>query len=170
LPENIAMTMKKRKGTTLIEIAAAVLIAAMTTVAIFSVMLSTSVSNVKADKKEVATMVLKMAKERLNSYVTSDTGAFLTNKPGTNWRLPGDSNPWALAGQNSAPGLEHDITSWVNGSASFKLLQGTGASFKYYVENVQNANCGLCKNASCTMPGDDYRACKKVTFKLVFPD
>jgi len=151
--------MKFKKGTTLIEVTAALLIAAMTTVAIFSVVLSTSVSNKKADRKEVAAMAIKMAQERLKAYVTSDiSNSFLINRPGDmgGWHLPGDSNTgWALAQGN------HNITSWLS-NPNFAELQG--GSFTY---NVVNRNC---LGFPLRWQINDFNTCKTVTFTLNFPD
>lgn len=62
--------MAKRKGQTLVEVVVATVVAAMTATAVFSVVLSASVSGVKSDKREIATMTVKGVQDQLKSCVS----------------------------------------------------------------------------------------------------
>ncbi|MCG2726187.1 MAG: hypothetical protein L6420_08045 [Elusimicrobia bacterium] len=154
------MILKKRfsKGVALIEVVMAALIAAMTTTAVYSVVLSGFVSEVKADKREAAALVLKRAQEILKSYVAVEMSNTLYTLPGiTAGRWSADtSGTWALAAGN------HNISSLLNDYPD--TLQG--GSFSYV---VTNSNCSsLCINATCT--GQDNLACKTVVFTLTYAD
>lgn len=151
--------MKERNGTTLIEVTAAILIAAMTSMAVFSVITSSTVSHVKSDKKEFAAAATRMAQDRLKAYVTSDlTNAVITG-PTANWHINGDTNGnWALAAGN------HDISSWLNADSNFDKLckNAAGVSSCQFTYRVTDRNCGL--GAAATS------ACKQVVFTLTYPD
>ena len=159
------MILKKRfsKGVTLIEVVLAALIAAMTTTAIYSVVLSGFVSESKADKREAAALVLKTAQEVLKSYVAVEPSNNLYILPGTppgNWSAE-EKIIWALEGDTSKFGLRHDISSLLSGTP----LQPDGTSCKwllscYLVYQVKNIDCGLGVG--------DKVACKKVKFILTY--
>lgn len=146
----------------------ATLIAAMTTTAVFSVILSSFVSGVKADKRDAAAMMLRRAQETLKSYVSvaptsADLFGSVPARPGAPGSPPGrwaadSSGVWALRS-----GV-HDISSLLAGTP----LAGTGASFSYTVTDVVPACLGAAiGNGS---PPDYELACKTVQFTLVYPD
>ncbi|MBI4655426.1 MAG: hypothetical protein HY746_01640 [Elusimicrobia bacterium] len=148
---------KKRKGVFLVELVVAVLVAASTSMAIFSVILSSSVSQKRAEKKQRAAMVFKRAQESLKSYVTVETGGtFFTTTPGQGWRLPGDSLSWGLTA-----GV-HDITSWISSDVVLCPQGGSpSCRFTYTVTN----------EGSCSPFGiADNLACKRVRFDLRYSD
>lgn len=146
--------MKKRAGQTLIEVCMATIVAAMTTTAVFSVMLSSFTSQAKADKREAAAMVLKQAQENLKSYVSAvpNESAYEPVGPGGTGIWPADtSGAWALG-----DGV-HTISSLLNGTA----LQGGTLSY-----TVSSFNCiGTLGSA----PNNEL-GCKTVVFSLTFPD
>ncbi len=151
----------KRSGQTLIEVTIATMIAAMTTVAVFSVVLSSFVSQKKADNKEVAAMLLKQAQQTLQNYVTAVPGepAYSSNAGGR-WAAD-SSGVWALnAGR-------HDISSLMNTAApEITALRGTlaacawgtGCYLSYFVTDT---NCGF---------GVGANACKTVSFDMQYAD
>lgn len=156
--------MRSRKGTTLIEVTTAILIAAMTSMAVFSVVTSSNVSHARADKKELAAAAIRMAQDRLKSYVTSDISNSFIVGP-NNWRLPGDMNGnWAL----SAVGGSHDISSWLNNNSHFDRLcrNSSGVSVCSLTYRVTNSDCGYGNGSA---PHFTY-ACKTVDFTLTYPD
>ncbi len=135
----------------------ATIVAAMTTTAMFSVMLSGFTSQAKADKREAAAMVLKLAQETLKSYVSSvpTEGLYEPTGPGGVGRWASDlSGNWALA-----DGL-HTIT---------PLLQGTvlqpGGTLTYTVTSSPCLGAGIAGTA----PNNEL-SCKTVNFSLVYPD
>jgi Tfp pilus assembly protein PilE len=146
------MISKKRfsKGVTLIEVVLAALIAAMTTTAIYSVVLSGFVSESKADKREASALVLKTAQEVLKSYVAVEMSNTLYRLPGTTaGRWSADSSGrWALAAGT------HNISSLLS---KYPVL--TSASLSY---RVSNFDCGL--------GSADNVACKTVRFTLTYAD
>ena len=129
----------------MIEVVIATMIAALTTVAVFSVTLTSVVSQKKADRKENAAMVLRQAQQTLKTYVTVDPSDVLHSpNAGGTW-LDGT---WALSG-----GV-HDITSLMPPD-----LCATGAcSFTYTVTNI---DCGF---------GTGKNSCKSVKFDMTYPD
>lgn len=137
---------RKSRGQTLVEVAVGVIIAAMTSVAVFSVILSGTVSQKKADKREAAAAVLAHAQGTLKAYVSAvpTEGTYTPGLPVGHWSAePGAA--WALA-----PGA-HDITSILTGGPL------AGGTFTY---NVTNYNCGF----GIAVP------CKTVVFTLTYPD
>ncbi len=154
--------MKKRSGTTLIEVTVAILIAAMTSISVFSVVTSSNVSHARADKRELAAAAVRMAQDRLKAYVTSDTSnAFIVGP--NNWRLPGDtSGNWALRGGN------HDISSWLNNNSHFDRLcrNASGVASCSFTYRVTNVDCGF---GNGSVPDFTY-SCKTVDFTLIYPD
>ncbi len=139
----------KRPGQTLIEVVIATLIGAMTTIAVFSVILSSFVSQKKADKKEIAAMVLKQAQQTLQTFVSADPntqilpGVYLAPNPGGRWLDAG----WALAAGS------HNISSLMPAD-----LCATTCSFVYV---VTDRNCGF---------GIGTNACKAVKFDMTYAD
>ncbi|GAB4031969.1 MAG: hypothetical protein Fur0012_09940 [Elusimicrobiota bacterium] len=151
--------MKRRNGTTLIEVTAAILIAAMTSMAVFSVITSSTVSHVKSDKKEFSAAAVRMAQDRLKAYVTSDLTNTVISGPTANWHINGDTNAgWALAAGN------HNISSWLNNDTNFDKLckNSAGVSSCQFTYRVTDRNCGFgaATNSSC----------KQVVFTLIYPD
>ncbi|MCM2268324.1 MAG: hypothetical protein NDI60_11195 [Elusimicrobiales bacterium] len=148
------MTHAARPGQTLIEVVMATMIAAMTTTAVFSVILSSFVSGAKADKRDAAAMVLRRAQQTLNSYVSAEpwTAAYSAGATPGIWAAD-SSGVWAL--RNGV----HDITSLLTGTS----LSGTGASFTY---TVASNDCGFGLGPGPNLP----YACKTVTFSLIYPD
>ncbi|MDT8286821.1 MAG: hypothetical protein RQ748_06905, partial [Elusimicrobiales bacterium] len=66
--------MRTRPGVSLLEVAIAGLITAMTTAAVFSVVLSSFVSHERADKRELAGLTIKRAQKTLMGYVSAVPG------------------------------------------------------------------------------------------------
>lgn len=165
------MKTRKRSGQTLIEVTMATMIAAITTTAVFSVVLSSYVSDAKADKRDAAAMVLKRAQDTLKSYVSSQpTNANMI--PGAIPPVPGapgaivgrwsadNSGAWALA---DGP---HDISSLLNGGNNPVLNPGGavcsyGSSVCGFGYTVTPVECGFGLGAG---------ACKRVRFSLVYTD
>ncbi len=146
----------------------ATMIAAMTTTAVFSVILSSFVSGAKADKRDAAAALLRRAQETLKSYVSADP--FNPNMfPGVSPGVPGSPGPSTALGSWQAdssgywalrPGT-HDISSLLAGTP----LAGTGASFTYFVTNdncMPSVGVGSAPNYEL--------ACKMVVFTLTYPD
>lgn len=154
------MKTRKRPGQTLIEVTMATLVAAITTTAVFSVVLSSYVSDSKADKRDAAAMVLRRAQDTLKSYVSADptNSAYVPSVSGTGlW--PADSlNVWALRGD----GLVHDISSLVAGPPL--TVPGSPAATLRYT--VFSYDCGF----GVGTPPNYARACKRVVFNLTYTD
>lgn len=151
---------KQRPGQALVEVVIATMIAAMTTMSVFSVVLSATVSQSKADKREAAALVLKYAQETLKSYVSADplnTDLFPGVTPAKSGSPTGPSGAgkwaydtsgaWALASGN------HAISGLIPADSPL-----TGGSLTY---NVTDYDCGF---------GTGYKACKMVVFTLTYPD
>ncbi len=158
------MKTRRRSGQTLIEVTMATMIAAITTTAVFSVVLSSYVSDSKADKRDAASMVLKRAQDTLKSYVSAlpgDANYVPVSAGGCVGCWSADSSGgWALAAGT------HDISSLMNGGNN-PVLNPTGAAcsggssicgLKY---TVTDNNCGF---------GTGANACKRVAFSLVYTD
>ena len=147
----------KRPGQTLIEVAMATIVAAMTTTAVFSVILSSFASQGKADKREAVAMVLKRAQETLKSYVSAVPSDPAREPVGPSaavgiWASD-TSGIWALRDGG------HNITSLLAGTP---LASGT-SSFTY---NVTSVNCGFGMGVTA----NNELACKTVVFTLTYPD
>lgn len=154
---------RRRAGFTLVEVLMACIIASMTTTAVFSVVLSGFVSDRKADKRDLATGVLRRARETLKSYVgvEATSGNMF---PGVTPARPGSPNSgiwsadssggWALAAGN------HDISSIVAGTPlDLTPMGGPAPTLTYRVTNV---NC-------LGLPAvNDFNQCKSVTFTLTY--
>lgn len=141
----------KRPGQTLVEVCMATIVAAMTTTAIFSVMLSGFTSQAKADKREAAAMVLKRAHETLKSYVSAapnESAYEPTGPDGTGIWVSDLNKSWALSDGG------HNITSLLNGTPL------TGGTFIYTVTSM---DCGFGTVNKAL-------ACKSVKFDLTYPD
>jgi len=143
------------------------MIAAMTTTAVFSVILSSFVSGAKADKRDAAAMILRRAQEALKSYVSVDPTTndlfpgSLPARPGApgspagHWPAEFGNTYWALR-----PGM-HDISSMLTGTP----LEAAGASLRYTVTDI------ACLDDIPTGTAPNYtQACKAVVFTLVYPD
>ena len=140
---------QKKKGQTLIEVAVATVIAATTTMAVFSVLLSSFASQRKADKREAAGFIIKQAQETLKSYVTAvPAEADFSPNAGGKWAAD-SSGAWALAAGN------HDITSLLTGT---HLADAAPFSMTY---TVTDSNCGF---------GTGNTACKTIQFTLIYQD
>ena len=152
--------MKTRKGQTLVEVMVATVIAASTATAIFSVVLSSHVGELKSDKKEAAAMVIKAAQEQLKIYVSADpSDPEFSPVAGGHWGK--DTNGgWALATGS------HNVDLLL---AGVKQLEGknTAPTLTYVVANV---NCGFCSDAACSGAPDQTLACKQVTLTLTYED
>ncbi len=142
----------------------ATMIAAITTTAVFSVVLSSYVSDSKADKRDAASMLLKRAQATLKSYVSAvpgDANYVPVSASGCVGCWSADSSGgWALAAGT------HDISSLLNGGNN-PVLNPTGAvcsggstvcGIKYL---VTDRDCGGLTGAG---------ACKQVAFSLVYTD
>lgn len=161
------MKTRKRPGQTLIEVTMAALISAITTTAVFSVILSSFVADDKTDKRDSATMALKHAQDTLKSYVsavptTADMfPGSLPVKPGApvsplgvgRWARD-NSGAWALQAG------DHNISSLCIGTP---LNQAGACVFTYRVTNI---NCLGLAAAQLT----DFNQCKTVRFTLTFTD
>jgi len=146
----------------------ATMIAAISATAVFSVVLSTSVSTIKTDKREAAAMMFKKAQETLKNYVSAvpTETAFVPN--GGKWTADTSAlNPWALATGT------HDISSLLNCPYSSGDPRNP----------VLNPNCLTCSSGSsvckftytvavydCGFGGGSFTDCKKVSFSLKYPD
>lgn len=156
----------KRSGQTLVEIVVSILILAITTVSVFSIILSNSVPQQKADKKEQAALLVRNAQQTLRAFVSvePDDPDYSPNAGGK-WSADA-SGQWALA-----EGI-HDISS---------LMNGTGLQ----VRNAQNMPVNCSYVPGCTeccyltyevtddntcLPGvtlsGTAQACKTVVFNM----
>ena len=151
------MKIRTRRGQTLIEVVMATMISAMTTTAVFSVILSSFVSDNKADKRDAAAMVLKQAQETLKSYVSAVPGEpnYVPGSPSGHW--PAEvGGTWALREGN------HDVSSLV---ATLPLtVPGQPAATLTYT--VASYPCGF----GTGNPPNYSTACKRVVFTLTYPD
>lgn len=160
------MKARKRPGQTLVEVTVAALIAAVTATAVFSVVLSSFVSDAKGDKRDAAAMVLRSAQETLKSYVsavptTANMFPGFPARPGApgspvgRWSADG-SGGWALAAGS------HNLDSLVSGPP----LTEPGnppARLRY---TVTNTNCLGALGPAPT----DFTQCKTVNFTLIYTD
>lgn len=159
----------KRSGQTMIEIAVATMIAAITTVAVFSVVLSSFVSQKKADKKELVAMLIKNARETLGTFVSADvtTATACTGycAPTANGIWAADaSGVWALSNTR-----RHDISSLMNGTElqvnpPTPCVDGGACWFVYTVTNTD------CLNEAGGVTNTDLNSCKTVVFDLKYAD
>ncbi len=166
------MRLRGRPGQTLIEVSMATMVAAMTSTAVFSVMLSSFVSSAKADKRDAAAMAIKYAQQALQAYVSVDpTNPNMVNGiPGSpnNGLWPADSSHvWALR-----PNITHDISSLVaydpyNPSDPSNILSPDPSHQASFTYTVQSQPCGGFPMGS---PPDYPTACKAVTFRLSYTD
>jgi type II secretory pathway pseudopilin PulG len=104
-----------RAGQSLMEVLIATLIAAITTVAVFSVVLSSFVTQKKADKKEQIALVMRAAQQTLQTFVSADLTTPVYTSAGT-YYAPNLGGIWSADTTGSwalAPG-RHDISSLMN--------------------------------------------------------
>lgn len=151
---------RDRRGQTLIEVVMATMIAAMTTTAIFSVILSSFVADSKADKREAASMALKYAQEVLKSYVSAvpTEAAYTAGTAGGHWSADSSgANRWALAA--GAP--DHNLDVLVMTTA-LNVPGQPGPTLRY---RVADSNC-----ITSLVPAAPENSCKTVTFTLTYPD
>ena len=148
---------RQRSGQSLIEVVLSILITAMTSVAVFSVVLSVSVSQQKADKKEAAAMILKQAQQTLQLFVSAvPSEATYSPNAGGVWSAD-SSGLWALAAG------AHDISSLLTVPPNPVGYPLEGGTFTYAVTNT---DCLQQSGVSNT----DEKSCKKVVFTLTYPD
>ena len=147
----------KRPGQTLIEVAIATMIAAMTTVAVFSVALSSFVSQKKSDKKELAAMMLKEAQQTLQTFVSAVPGDVNYSPNAGGWWQADSLNPaWALSA-----GM-HDISSLMPiDLRTDPVVPCVAGGSCYFVYTVTDADCGF---------GGGNNACKTVSFDMNYAD
>lgn len=129
----------------------ATMIAAITTTAVFSVVLSSFVSDARADKRDAAAMAIRHAQEVLKNYVSVEpaTAAYVPSGPmrGVGRWDADNSGVWAL---RSGP---HDISS---------LLANTPLAGGTFTYRVTNTNCGFGNS--------EELSCKEVRFQLNYTD
>ena len=152
---------KKRPGQSLIEVVLSIVITAMTTVAVFSVVLSTSVSQKKTDKKEAAAMVLKQAHQTLQLFVSA-----VPSEPDYSFNSglwPADARgEWALTAG------EHDISALLAVPPNPVGYPLTGGTLTYFVTNY---DCLKIESPpGVTVTNTNSTTCKKVVFTLTYPD
>ena len=154
------MKTRKRSGQTLMEVTMATMIAAITTTAVFSVVLSSYVSDAKSDKRDAAAMVLRRAQDTLKSYVSADPSnpAYVPSVSGTGLWPADTTNSWALRGD----GTVHNISSLVSGPP-LTVSGGPAATLTY---TVFSYDCGFGLGSA---PNYE-RACKRVVFNLNYTD
>ena len=171
------MKLGRRPGQSLIEVTMATMIAAITTTAVFSVVLSSFVSDNRADKRDAAAMAMRHAQEILKSFVSVEPtsnnllGTYTPALPGGPvsasgvGRWPADgSGVWALRGPVCPTVLNHNISSLVNTSPVLSPAGVAAATLSY---DVCSYNCGWFGMGNAP----DYpTACKRVTFRLVYTD
>lgn len=149
----------------------ATMISAMTTTAVFSVILSSFVSDAKADKRDAAAMVLKRAQETLKNYVSADptngnmfpgTAPARTGSPvGSSgavghWDAEPGNTFWALRDGN------HSIDSLVSGPP-LTVPGSPPATLSY---NVTSYPCGVFT----TVSPNNQALCKRVIFRLDYAE
>lgn len=173
------MKASKRPGQSLIEVTMATMIAAITTTAVMSTVLSSFVADTRADKRDAATMAMRRAQETLKSFVSVEPTS-INLFPGQVPAIPGSPNAgswaadvsgWPLAGAacawNSPPnvGTFHNISSLVNTAGSTLSPDGLpGATLTY---TVCSYNCGPWGMGAAP---DFPLACKRVAFTLTYTD
>lgn len=155
----MSKVIKKRESFTLVEIVVSVLISAMVAMASFMIFTSTATSQKKANKKELASLAIKMVQEQLKVYITSDL--LWSPNPNSQWRLCNhtgqcDSYPgWALQQGN------HDITSFLSVPPFIDGLCNGDITKCKFTYKVMDRDCGF---------GSGVNACKEVVFNLTYPD
>jgi len=133
------------------------MIAAITTIAVFSVVLSGFVSQKKADKKELAAMVLKEAQQTLQTFVSAVPGdANYSPNAGGWWQADSLSPAWALSAGT------HDISSLMLADLrTDPAVPCVAGGSCYFVYIVTDADCGF---------GIGSNACKTVSFDMKYAD
>ncbi len=156
--------MRTRPGVTLIEVSIAALITAMTSAAVFSIVLSGLVSHEKADKRELAAMAIKRASQSLSNYVSAvPSESAYTPVAGGKWAASATAG-WSLRG-NTGGGVTHDISSLLNGTELQVPGQtcAAGNAYCFFTYTVVDYDCGLGT-------ANTAWACKRVTFNLRYAD
>lgn len=156
------MRFRRRRGQTLIEVTMATMIAAITTTAVFSVVLSSFVSDNRADKRAAAAAAMRLAQESLKGFVSVEpynASYSPTSSRGVGRWSADTSNVWALRDGR------HTIDSVVQQPNSPLAPAGATAPQMYY--DVQSYDClGTGMGAAPDFP----RACKRVTFTITYAD
>ena len=165
-----------RSGQSLMEVVIAILIAAIASVAVFSVVLSSSVSQKKADKKEQIAMLMWEAQGTLQTFVSADlttpvyttAGTYYAPNQGGIWSADTSGN-WALE-----PG-RHDISSLMNTPEHIDLrrdpdtnqvytcVDGGACSLVYVVTDITGNDC-----LEGIMDATTLQACKSVQFTIKY--
>ncbi len=130
----------------------ATMIAAVTTTAIFSVVLSGFVSSSRADKRDAAAMAMRYAQETLKGYVSADPGNASYVPNSGRWSAESPQPAWALS---AGP---HYISSLVAAPNPLSPPGVPAASLQY---NVTDVDCGF---------GTGSGACKQVVFQLTYTE
>lgn len=140
----------------------ATMISAITTTAVFSVVLSSFVSDARADKRDAAAAVMRRAQESLKSFVSVEpyNSAYAPSSGMGVGRWSADtSGAWALRDGR------HRIDALAQQPNSPLAPAGAAAPQMYY--DVQSYDCmGTGMGAAPDFP----RACKRVTFTLIYAD
>jgi hypothetical protein len=148
------------------------------------VSLSSAFSRQKAEKKELAAMLIREAQQTLQDYVSADVTTKVYGTDGT-YYAPNSGGTWsadATGGWALAPGT-HDISSLMNphpvtGEDPYKLLRREGESDTVWPTCAAGGSCFFTYTVTdqpC-MPdiGDPVatsaNACKDVSFTLRFAD
>lgn len=157
--------MRTRPGVTLIEVSIAALITAMTSAAVFSIVLSGLVSHERADKRELAAMVIKRASQSLANYVSAvpSESAYTPGSSVGHWAASATAG-WSLRG-NAGGGVTHDISSLLLGT-DLQVPGQTcvaGNAYCFFTYTVVDYDCGLGT-------ANTAWACKRVTFNLRYAD
>ena len=159
-----------RKGQTLVEVVVAVMISAATTMAVFSVIVSSFASQKKADKREAAGFMLMQAHETLRNYVSAWPHHEPKYSPCAPPLLcgvwPADaSGLWALEGGSYA----HDVTSLLANTILAQATLPSPAPTPSLTYTVTDDDClNTVKNLGT--PPNGQNQCKKVVFTLVYQD
>lgn len=145
----------------------ATMVSAITTTAVFSVVLSSFVSDIKADKRDAAAMVLKRAQETLRSYVSVDP-ASANLFPGAAVGIPGSPGivPGKWAADSSGAYALADGTHYLNILVNTPPLTEPGKAAATLRYTVTSFDCGFTKGAPPIYP----LACKKVVFTLTYAE
>jgi len=154
-----------RPGQTLIEVVIATLIAAMTTLAVFSVVLSSSVSPKKADKKEISAMMLKQAQQTLQTFVSAQPGDPAYSP--TSSKGPGIW-PADASGTLALSAGHHDITSLMPTELLTNVDGTSCAATCFFTYDVADDHSAACVGGS--LGSATELSCKTVTFNIKYAD
>ena len=147
----------------MIEITVSILIVAMTSIAVFSVILASASSQKKGDNKETAAMLLKQAQQTLQIYVSAVPGdANYSPNAGGWWQADSLCPAWALSAGR------HDISSLMPAGLrtdpAVPCAWGTSCYFVYTVANLD------CLNQPLGVTNTDSKSCKNVIFDMKYAD